>query len=136
MAEYTIQELSQRFHMKASALRYYEECGLLGEIERSASGQRIYSSEDVGRIESIVCFKDAGMTIDEIRRFFAYEADEAGHIEDMLILLRKRQQTIEAQRIALEQAYHHVQQKVGYYSAVQHSIHTGGQHPQWSDFSQ
>lgn len=136
MDEYTIQELSHRFHMKASALRYYEELGLLGEIRRSANGQRIYATHDVERLEAIVCFKDAGMTIDEIRRFFAYEADEPGHIGDMLDLLTARQHAIEEQRAALEQAYRHVLRKVSYYSAVQRSLEGLQTHPNWEDFAQ
>lgn len=135
MTVYSIQDLSRRYRMRTSALRYYEELGLLGDIERNASGQRVYRQADVERLESILCFKDAGMTISEIRSFFTYEADEREHIADMLKLLTDRKQAIEAQRDALEEAYLHVCRKVGYYSAVQRSIEGGQRHPGWSDFA-
>jgi DNA-binding transcriptional MerR regulator len=134
MREYSIQEMKRKFHMRASALRYYEEAGLLGDIARTPNGQRLYTKANIDRMEAIACFKDAGMTIDEIKRFFDYEADEGEHITDMLALLKHRQHAIERQRVALEKAYHHVLRKVRYYSAVNESIVGGAPHPDWNDF--
>ena len=45
------------------------------------------------------------MSIDELKRFFAYEKDERAHIADMLELLESRHQAILKQRAALEEAY-------------------------------
>ena len=87
MATYTIREVAQRFHVQTSTLRYYEDQGLLCNVERDDAGRRVYTDAHIGRLKAIACFKHAGMSIDELKRFFAYEKDERAHIADMLELL-------------------------------------------------
>ena len=80
MATYTIREVAQRFHVQTSTLRYYEDQGLLCDVERDDAGRRVYTDSHIGRLEAIACFKHAGMSIDELKRFFAYEKDERAQI--------------------------------------------------------
>ncbi|MBW3093625.1 MerR family transcriptional regulator [Bifidobacterium sp. 82T10] len=131
---YTIRDMAKRFHMEPSALRYYEDVGLLPGVERTASGQRIYRQWHVWRLGSICCFKDAGMTIDEIKRFFMYEANEDEHIDDMVELLTERRAAIEEQRRALEEAYHHVLRKLHFYGDIRDSLRDGTPRPDWKDY--
>ena len=119
MATYTIREVAQRFHVQTSTLRYYEDQGLLCDVERDDAGRRVYTDSHIGRLEAIACFKHAGMSIDELKRFFAYEKDERAHIADMLELLESRHQAILKQRAALEEAYMHVLRKLHLYRDIQ-----------------
>ena len=41
--QYSIREVSAKFNLSASTLRYYEEVGILTDIPRNSSGKRIYS---------------------------------------------------------------------------------------------
>src|SRR2546423_3799149 len=65
----TIGELSRRTGVATSALRYYEEVGLLRHATR-ISGHRRYSPEVVGVVGAILLLRDA-FTLDEIRRLMA-----------------------------------------------------------------
>ena len=87
---YTIAQISEKFDVAASTLRYYEEIGLLTNVERTDNGRRVYSDAHVGRLSAINCFKRAGMSISEIQDFFEYEKDEEKSIDDMMRLLRRR----------------------------------------------
>ena len=42
-------EISELFSLPASTLRYYESEGLLPNVEKSSSGQRIYTEEHIER---------------------------------------------------------------------------------------
>ena len=42
MDTYTIKEVSEMFHLPSSTLRYYEDLGILTNVRRSKSGQRVY----------------------------------------------------------------------------------------------
>ena len=57
MQTYTIREISRLFSLPLSTLRYYEEEGLLTNVQKSASGQRIYTQEHIDRLHCINCFK-------------------------------------------------------------------------------
>ena len=73
---YTIRQVATQFHMQPSTLRYYEDQGLLTNVERTETGQRIYEDCHIDRLRAICCFKNAGMTIDDLKKFFVYESYE------------------------------------------------------------
>ena len=62
----TIGEIARRAGVRASAIRYYEEAGLLEEPER-VGGKRRYDEEALRRLALIGGAKRAGFTLGEIR---------------------------------------------------------------------
>ena len=63
--ELTIGELSSRSGVAASALRFYEERGLIAS-ERAGSGHRRYRRPVLRRIAFIVFAQRVGLTLDEV----------------------------------------------------------------------
>ena len=61
----TISEVSRRSGVAASALRFYEEKGLI-KSERAGSGHRRYQRVVLRRIAFIVFAQRIGMTLDEV----------------------------------------------------------------------
>jgi MerR family redox-sensitive transcriptional activator SoxR len=61
----SIGEVAERTGINASALRYYEQVGLIPKPARS-NGQRKYSCEVIGRIEIIKLAQKSGFQIPEI----------------------------------------------------------------------
>jgi MerR family redox-sensitive transcriptional activator SoxR len=61
----TISEVSRRSGVAASALRFYEERGLI-RSERAGSGHRRYPSAVLRRIAFIVFAQRVGLTLDEV----------------------------------------------------------------------
>lgn len=109
---YTIRQVATQFHMQPSTLRYYEDQGLLTNVERTETGQRIYEDCHIDRLRAICCFKNAGMTIDDLKKFFVYESNEPEHIDEILDLLESRRESLDEQRRALNEAAMHVQRKL------------------------
>lgn len=62
----TIGEVARRAGVRASAIRYYEEAGLLEEPKR-VGGKRRYDEEALRRLALIGGAKRAGFTLGEIR---------------------------------------------------------------------
>ena len=69
----TIGEVARRTGVATSALRYYEEVGLLPAPVRS-SGQRRYSESAVGLVGSILLLRDAGFSVAEQKALMASRA--------------------------------------------------------------
>lgn len=61
----TISEISRRSGVASSALRFYEERGLIAS-ERSGSGHRRFPRSTLRRIAFIVFAQRVGLTLDEI----------------------------------------------------------------------
>lgn len=62
----TINQISRRSGVAASALRYYEERGLIAS-ERAGSGHRRFPRATLRRLAFIVFAQRLGMSLDEIR---------------------------------------------------------------------
>ena len=62
----TISEVSRRSGVAASALRFYEDRGLISS-ERAGSGHRRYPRSVLRRIAFIVFAQRIGLTLDEVR---------------------------------------------------------------------
>ena len=66
----TIGELAKRTGVATSALRYYEELGLLPAPGR-VSGQRRYPESAVGLVGVILLLRDVGFSLGESKAFLA-----------------------------------------------------------------
>ena len=73
MAQLTISEVARTFGLRPSAIRYYEEIGILPEAFRT-SGQRRYDGSVLRRLAVIQRAQQTGFTLDEIKQlFFGFE---------------------------------------------------------------
>lgn len=134
MAQYTIREISNMFLLPSSTLRYYEEIGILTNIERTSSGQRIYEEYHINRLRTICCFKNAGMSISQLKEFFAYESEEFDHIDDILTLLNNHKISVAEQIERLQESYDHLLRKLHYYGDIKKSLACNQPLPQWKDY--
>jgi DNA-binding transcriptional MerR regulator len=73
----TIGELARRVGVAASALRYYEEIGLLPAPVR-ISGQRRYPDSAVRLVGTILLYSDAGFTLAEQKALMASRSGAPG----------------------------------------------------------
>jgi DNA-binding transcriptional MerR regulator len=73
----TIGELARRAGVTASALRYYEELGLLPAPAR-VSGQRRYPESAARLVAAILLYSDAGFTLAEQKALLATRASTPG----------------------------------------------------------
>jgi MerR family transcriptional regulator, redox-sensitive transcriptional activator SoxR len=69
MEQWSISEVARQVGLSASAIRYYEQIGILLPPRR-VSGQRRYDDTVLYRLAVVRTAQDAGFTLDEIRRLF------------------------------------------------------------------
>jgi DNA-binding transcriptional MerR regulator len=67
MKTYSISKLGRPFGLSRSTLLYYDQIGLLKPSGRTGSGYRRYSERDLHRLERICYFREAGLTLKDIR---------------------------------------------------------------------
>ncbi len=74
MAQMTISEVASQVGLRPSAIRYYEQTGLVPPAER-ISGQRRYEATALYRLSAIQWARQLGFTLEEIRElFFGFRA--------------------------------------------------------------
>ena len=93
----TIAEAAQLSGISAHALRYYERAGLIGDVDRAASGHRRYSDDDLAWIHTIGRLRATGMPIRDIRRYAELARSGEGNWEARLALLEQHRAAVQAQ---------------------------------------
>lgn len=63
-----IGDLAKRTHLSVRTLHYYEEIGLLRPSARTEAGHRLYTDDDVVRLQRILSLRQLGFPLDDIRR--------------------------------------------------------------------
>lgn len=98
-----IGELSRKSGLSPSAIRFYEEQGLLLPASRTASGYREYTANAMHRLHLIQVSKRLGFSLDIIRELFGDngQCSKARTLDQTNIRLRE----VEAQQLALAQQH-------------------------------
>jgi len=92
----TISAAAELSGLTVDTLRYYEKEGLsLHRPERSASGQRRYTEEDVRWLGTLVMLRRTGMPIRDIRRFVDLYRVEGSEPQRLAILEAHREHVLE-----------------------------------------
>ena len=98
----SIGELSERTGVPTSALRYYDELGLVPPAARAA-GRRRYAESAVRDVGVVLFLREIGFSLAEIGRFVASEREGRRELIDQkLAELAEQQHRIEVARTALE----------------------------------
>src|SRR5262245_29227357 len=88
MSDLDINEVAKRSGVPASALRYYEEKGLVASVGRRGL-RRTFDRSVLERLAMIALGREAGFSLDEIARMFA--ADGKPRIDRQLLASKAEQ---------------------------------------------
>lgn len=82
-----IGEVGSAVGVDPPTIRYYESVGVLPEPDRTPSGYRMYSAEDVERLRFVTLARSLGLGLDDIREILGFrDRGEApcGYVRAML----------------------------------------------------
>lgn len=90
-----IQEVSEKFEISTDTLRYYERIGLIPAVNRTDSGIRDYTEEDMRRVDFVKCMRSAGLPIEVLIDYMALvQKGDSTIATRKEILLEQREQLI------------------------------------------
>ncbi|MFG1907351.1 MerR family transcriptional regulator [Kribbella sp. NPDC048928] len=118
MTVFTIQEVARRSGLSEPTLRYYEDVGLVGPIDRdTSSGHRRYRTTDVDTLEALSCLRAAGVGIGDMRTYLANRGrgrEAAGEQRDLLLRHAER---VEAEIAAQQARLRYLREKAALWDA-------------------
>lgn len=90
-----IQEVSEKFALSTDTLRYYERIGLIPTVNRTESGIRDYTEEDMRRVDFVKCMRSAGLPVEVLIDYMALvQKGDSTIATRKEILLEQREQLI------------------------------------------
>ena len=78
MRMYTIGQVAKKYALSRSALIYYDSIGVLKPSGRSESNYRLYSDEDLKKMDRIQLFRSTGLSLEAIDLLIKSESSELG----------------------------------------------------------
>ena len=76
MQMFTIGQVAKKYSLSRSALIYYDSIGVLTPGGRSESNYRLYSEDDLKKMDRIQLFRSAGLSLDSIELLLEKENSE------------------------------------------------------------
>jgi DNA-binding transcriptional MerR regulator len=126
--EFTVQQAALRTGLSEHTLRYYERAGLLQPIRRQDSSRhRRYSSNDVARIATLACLRATGMSLDQMRRYFALAEQGENAAPALRELLEIQRQILEERLEQMRWHQEYVSRKIDYWGAVETGNRAGAE---------
>ena len=115
MTYYSPAETARRTGFSIDTLRYYEKIGVLGRIDRTVSGRRRFTADDLSLLGMLSCLRDTGMPVAEMKRYA--ELIRAGEhtIPDRVALLEAHDRRIDEQVATLLAQQSRIRGKIKYY---------------------
>jgi len=95
-----ISELAQKTGVAASAIRFYEDQGLLEPAARQQNGYRFYTERALHQLRTLRISQTLGFTLEEIRGFLIGEGQ--CHHGRVLAQIALRTEAAQAERAALD----------------------------------
>ncbi len=113
---YTISQVAQRFGVQPHTLRFYEKEGIISP-ERTQSGIRMYSEENIKELEMAMCLKSTGMPLKDIRRYFELVAQGDKTLDERLEIFTDHREHVLSEIEVLKKHLCKIEGKIKWYTA-------------------
>lgn len=65
----TISEVSKKYNISQTTLRYYEKINILTDIERDKNGIRNYKESDCKKLETVIAMRELNITLEQMKEY-------------------------------------------------------------------
>ncbi|MCI1675763.1 MAG: MerR family transcriptional regulator [Ancrocorticia sp.] len=87
----TVGEVAELLGISVRTLHHWEARGLVSPAERTWSNYRLYSNDDVARLQQIMIYRATGMHLDAIAELLNNDADPVAHLQRQRHLLMTKE---------------------------------------------
>ncbi len=117
-----IQNISSITGLSTYTLRYYENIGLLSNIERDENGYRTYRQTDILWIDFLIKLRKTGMPIINMKKFAELRRQGDSTATARRELLEIHQENVLKQIKELESNLTKISEKIDYYKKLEEKI--------------
>ncbi|MFE3894049.1 MULTISPECIES: MerR family transcriptional regulator [unclassified Priestia] len=88
---YTIGKIAKMNHLSISQLRYYDNQGLFPFLKRTEKGNRVFDEDALKFLDIILCLKNTGMPIRDIKQFVDWSMNGNDTISQRLEMMKQQE---------------------------------------------
>src|SRR5690349_11845482 len=109
---YSPREAVEKTGFSLDTLRYYERIGLLDDVARNPSGQRVFTDDDLAWLGVLRCLRDTGMPIARMRRYAELARGGDATTAERAALLEQHDESIERRIAELRDEQKRIREKI------------------------
>lgn len=114
---YSIQTVAEKTGLAISTLRFYDKAGLLPFVARDSSGYRAFTDGDLALLHTIVCLKNTGMKIADIRQYIELVMVGPTTAKDRKALLATHREKVVAKQQEIARSLAEIDYKLQMYAS-------------------
>lgn len=108
---YSLSEISEKYGLPASTLRYYSNIGLI-DLPRDSRGRRVFDAGAADRLELIICASTCGFSLKDIRHIFVLASEGDASLEERRRMFLRQRDILEDKRRHISDQIAYVEQKL------------------------
>lgn len=118
---YTIKQVAEKMGESEHTIRYYAKEGLFPFLKRDKNRVRLFSEEDLEGVSIVLCLRDTGMPLQEIKRYMELCKQGSETVAERLEIMRRQKKAVLKQLADFKKKIDHLEQKERYYEGLLHS---------------
>lgn len=115
---YTMMQTCQNTNMTYQALKFYCNEGLVPNVKRDKNNRRVFDDRDIAWINSLVCLKKCGMSIQEMKEYLSLCLQGESTIPQREVMLAQKQEALRASIQELQESVAYIDWKQNFYDEV------------------
>lgn len=112
---YTIKEAAAKVGESEHTIRYYCKEGLFPFLTRDKNNVRKFSEADLEGVRIVLCLRDTGMPLSEIRRYMQLCAKGISTLTERLEIIQQQKENAYRQMAEIQKKINHLEWKEQYY---------------------
>lgn len=113
--KYTVKQVSEIMELSTYTIRYYENTGLIPEVDRSGGNARMFSEYSLNWLQLVHCLRMTGLPIDDVKHYIDMCLEGDPTIPERAELIFKQEKSLRNQLRILKQQMEVLKYKKKYY---------------------
>lgn len=100
----TVGQVAEQFDLTVRTLHHYDEIGLLTPTDRSRAGYRLYTPDDLTRLQHVVVYRRLGFTLEEVALLLDHPESAEQHLRRQRAAVMSRLDEMRDLVVAIDRA--------------------------------
>lgn len=113
-----MKDVCRKLNMSYDTLKYYCNEGLVPNMKRGANNYRLFDDNDLYWINSLLCLRKCGMSIQDMKNYMNYCLVGKSAIDDRIEMLEKSKENLLKQIKDINDSIDYVDKKIQLYKEM------------------
>lgn len=115
---YTMMQTCEKTGMTYQGLKFYCNEGLIPNVKRDKNNRRIFDERDIAWIQSLICLKNCGLSIQEMKEYLDLCLQGPSTIPQRKIILNEKREQLQKNIADLIASVEYIDWKQNFYDEV------------------